>query len=206
MLDWWNGLSVMHQIFYLLAIPSTVVLIIQTVLLMFGFGDANDTDYDVGTDADTPDADVSGEGGADHEMGLRIITVRGIVAFLAASGWVGVAALDMGAGNVVASLLSIISGLGALLIVAIIFRASMNLQQSGNLDLQNAVGQTGEVYVNIPEGGHGKVTLIVQGRFTELSAVCNGRALKTGEQVNVVSVTKNNTLIVEPLSKTDINE
>lgn len=207
MFEWWDGLSVMHQIFYLLALPSTVVLIIQTILLMFGLGDGHDVDGDAGADADiSTDADahdISAGHGAEHEVGLRIITIRGIVAFLAASGWVGVAALDMGADTVVASLLSIISGLGALLLVAFIFRASMNLQQSGNLDIQNAVGQTGEVYVKIPQGGRGKVTLIVQGRFMELNAVCNERELKTGEAVKVTAVTGNNTLVVEPLYETD---
>ncbi len=200
MIDWWNELSVMHQIFYMLAIPSTVILIIQTVLLMFGFGDAHEADGDISADVET-DIDVPADQGAEHGEGLRILTVRGIVAFLAASGWVGVAALDMGAGTITASLLSIVAGLGALVIVAAIFRASMKLQQSGNLDLQNAVGVTGEVYVRIPAGGRGKVTLIVQGRFMELDAVCNERELKTGEQIKVEAVTQSNTLIVSPVKK-----
>lgn len=194
MLNWWNDLSVMHQIFYLLAIPSTVILIIQTVLLMFGFGDAHETDGETDFDAST-------EQGAEHGEGLRILTIRGIVAFLAASGWVGVAALDMGAGTILASLLSIIAGLGALVIVAAIFRASMKLQQSGNLDLQNAVGMIGEVYVRIPADGRGKVTLIIQGRYMEFGAVCNERELKTGEQVKVEAITQSNTLIVSPIKK-----
>ncbi|MDD3693591.1 MAG: hypothetical protein PHX02_06785 [Oscillospiraceae bacterium] len=200
MIDWWNGLSVMHQIFYMLAIPSTVILIIQTVLLMFGFGDANEVDGDISADSET-DFDAPADQGAEHGEGLRILTVRGIIAFLVASGWVGVAALDMGAGTILASLLSIIAGLGALVIVAAIFRASMKLQQSGNLDFQNAIGVTGEVYLRIPAGGRGKVTLVVQGRYVELDAICNEREVKTGEQVKVVDVTQNNTLIVSPIKK-----
>ena len=45
------------------------------------------------------------------------------------------------------------------------------LQQSGNLDTMNAIGLTGEVYVPILENAKGKVTLIVQERFTEMDAI-----------------------------------
>lgn len=57
------------------------------------------------------------------------------------------------------------------------------MQESGNLDTRNAVGQTGEVYVPIPADGRGKVTLVVQDRFMEMDAVCPAGALKTGQQV-----------------------
>ena len=38
MIAWWNDLSIVQQVFYLIAIPSTVILLIQTILLLFGFG------------------------------------------------------------------------------------------------------------------------------------------------------------------------
>ena len=36
MIAWWNDLSIVQQVFYLIAIPSTVILLIQTILLLFG--------------------------------------------------------------------------------------------------------------------------------------------------------------------------
>lgn len=50
MIAWWESLSITEQIFAIVAIPSTVILLIQTLLLIFGLG---------GHDA-SADSDVSG--------------------------------------------------------------------------------------------------------------------------------------------------
>jgi len=42
MLDFWNSLSTAAQVFYCVAIPATLVLVIQTVLMFIGFGDDAD--------------------------------------------------------------------------------------------------------------------------------------------------------------------
>ncbi|HBT65340.1 MAG TPA: hypothetical protein DEB10_11855 [Ruminococcaceae bacterium] len=205
MIDWWNSQPLMQQIFYLVAIPSTIILLLQTILLLFGLGD----DHDGGTDTDfsgqgeaDADHEFSHDQGAAHESGLRVFTIRGIIAFLAMFGWTGVAVLDMGAGAPAAFALALLAGIVALVVVALVIRASLKLQQSGNLDLQNAVGVIGEVYLTIPQGGRGKVTLIVQERYMEMDAVCPDRAVKAGEQVKVTAVTPSNTLIVSPLYQT----
>lgn len=198
MFDWWNALTIYHQVFYIIAIPATLILILQTILLLFGFGHDSETDIDHDVDTDA-DHDIDGHDGADHIGGLRLLTVRGIVAFLAVCGWVGVALLDLGVSPPITILVSIVCGLAALFLVALMLRFSMKMQQSGNLDLANAVGVTGEVYVPIPEGGKGKVTLVVQERFMELDAICPAGELKTGRLVRVTGVTETNTLIVEPV-------
>lgn len=218
MIDWWNAQPVMQQLFYLIAIPSTIILLLQTVLLLFGIGDGHDAgghdfgsdlshDGDVGLETSphgdfAPEHDMPNDQGADHDAGLRVFTIRGIIAFLTMFGWTGVAALDMGAGTPLAFILAFIAGTAALMVVALIISSSLKLQQSGNLDLKNAVGQIGEVYLTIPEGGRGKVTLIVQERYLEMDAVCPERSVKYGEQVKVTAVTQNNTLVVTPLYKT----
>ena len=60
---------------------------------------------------------------------------------------------------------------------------------------------TGEVYVAIPQGGKGKVTLVVQDRFLELDAVVSPAGFAgDGERIRVTEVLENNTLVVAPLS------
>ena len=51
------------------------------------------------------------------------------------------------------------------------------------------------------KGEKGKVTLVVQERFSELEAVCMEQGLKTGQQVRVVGVTPANVLVVAPLAE-----
>ena len=38
MFTWWSQLGLLEQVLYIIAIPSTLILIIQTVLLLFGLG------------------------------------------------------------------------------------------------------------------------------------------------------------------------
>lgn len=206
MFEWWNGLQLIEQIFYLIAIPSTIILVLQTILLLFGFGHDSDTDidHDAGMDNDfdhDADGDIGHDGsGADHVGGLRMLTVRGFVAFFAMCGWVGVALLDMDVQPVIAVCIAILAGLLSMLLVAVVMRFAIKMQQSGNLDIKNAVGLTGEVYIPIPAEGKGKVTLVIQERFMELDAVSPGEALKTGQRIKVTDVTESNTLVVTPIS------
>jgi hypothetical protein len=42
MLNWWNSMLPAQQILALIAMPSTLILIIQTVMVLIGFGDSGD--------------------------------------------------------------------------------------------------------------------------------------------------------------------
>lgn len=220
MFAWWEGLTLLQQIFYLIAIPSTLVLLIQTVMLLFGLGHDSDTDVDHDLDHDfdhdfdhdldsgvsdgpcdvdhTFDHDHDHDSASDHETGLRLITVRGVVAFLAVCGWVGLALIELDLSVVIAIPLAVLAGFSAMFLVAAVMMWVSRMQQSGNLDLHNAIGLTGDVYVPIPKGGKGKVTLVVQERFLELDASCDSQNLHTGDRVQVVGVTPYDTLLVEP--------
>ena len=189
-------------------------------MLLFGFGhdggaDAPDGGIDL-TDSDvmTGDADFSGsvsdtagdgdtwlsEGDVDFDSGLRLLTVRGMVAFFAVGGWVGIAAIDLGAKVWLASLAAVAAGLVALWLVAVIFKALMRLQSSGNVDLKNAVGVIGEVYLRIPPEmqGQGKVSVQIQERLIEAAAMTKSSVeLKSGSSVRVVAV-RGDRLLVEP--------
>lgn len=195
MLNWWSELPVVEQVFYMIAVPSTIILLIQTILLMFGMGHGGDADGDYGDMSGGHDGDV-GHDAAEHVAGLRILSVRGIVAFLAVCGWVGIALLDLGVSLPVSLFFSIAAGLAAMVLVAFLIGLSMKLQQSGNVDMHNAVGVIGEVYLPISPDSKGKVTLVVQERFMEMDAICLTEPLKVGTRVRVEDVTESNVLIV----------
>ena len=55
MVEWWNSLAVLQQVFYYIAVPFTVILLIQAIMTIIGLG-GNDADADADTDFDT-DAD-----------------------------------------------------------------------------------------------------------------------------------------------------
>ena len=199
MAAWWSGLSLMGRIFSAIAIPATLIMVLQTILLLFADGDA---DTDVDTDADFDPGDVGGDGEADFPAGdgLRLLTVRGIVAFFAVGGWTGVWFASMRRPLAVTVLAAAAAGFAALYGVAYLFRQARKLQSSGNLDLHNAIGLVGQVYIPIPPRGcgRGKINLIVQERLCELDAENAGDiALKSGESVVVCGLADGQTVVVK---------
>lgn len=174
------------RIFAIVAIPSTLVLVVQTILLFFGF----DEEFD-------GDADIPGDDG------MVLFSLRGIMGMAAVGGWSGLVLYQTGLPLGLAILLSLLFGFMALVGIAWLMKVSMKLQSSGNLDLGYAIGKVGTVYIPIPAEmkGTGKVNITLQERLVEVNAVTAcGRKLATGESVRVVGTDETGVLVVEPFA------
>ena len=204
MMDWWNGLDLTEQIFALIAIPSTLVLLIQTLLMLFGIGDGVDTDLDLDGDG-IPDMDVS----PDDFGSLHVFSIRGIAGMLCIGGWSGLVMYQAGWSLWLTVLLSVVFGVITLLLLGYVMYGVSRLQSSGNVDIKTAVGKTGTVYIPIPAGrsGQGKVNVTLNETFMELEAVTQGdRRLRIGEALRVTGTDDRGVLIVEPLQTDSIKE
>ena len=206
MIEWWNSLTLVSQIFYCIAVPSTLLLLIQTIMMLVGLGD--DAASDIG-DVDVSDADVSDGVFGDNEIteipddfgleGLRILTVKGIISFLVVFSWVGIVLESLGAQLFITIPVSAVCGLATMLLLAFLMRAVMKLRSDGNIDTKNAIGTSGKVYLTIPpaRSGEGKVQLLLQGSFVELGAVTDDEtAIPTGSEIVVVGVSGQTDLVV----------
>ena len=138
------------------------------------------------------------------DSGLRIFTVRGMVAFFAVGGWAGLSALSLSGSAAAAIITALVTGTLALLLVAWFFKWAASLNENGTLQMESAVGKVGEVYITIPANmsGTGKVNVIIQGRLTEAEAMTEGdRPLKYGEPVEVTGMAVGNVLKVRTVKK-----
>ena len=194
MSEFWYSLSLFQQILLCIVVPVTLILVIQFVLLLFGIGGGGNADATIDLDGDGIPDDVSN---ADQGMefteigGLRLLTLRGILAFLSIGGWT---ALVVSIG--------LLAGAAADILYALVMRAVMRLQENGAIHLKNAVGLTGEVYIPIPpqRTANGKINLILQGKLCEEEAIWNGDVfLPTGTKVTVTGIL-GDALIVAPLT------
>lgn len=236
MTQWWNTLNLTQQVFAIFALPATAILIIQTALLLFGLGghhgDGPDGSVHGGSDSGSFDshADAAANGHADgvfgtheasgadlqndshpladHDAGLRLFTIRGLIAFFAVGGWTGIALIDLGLGAALAAFLALAAGMIALVLVALLIRVLLGLQSSGNIDIHNAVGGIGVVYLHVPGRmeGSGKITLVLQERSTEIDALTEiPEGIPTGRQVKVVGL-RGEKVIVRPIEEADSNK
>lgn len=185
------------DVYLLCAAVGGTVLVLQTILIVVGGGG----DHDVGLD---PDHDVGG--GVGHDAGdlafVKWLSVKTIVAALTFFGLAGLAAQKAGLGPMASLLVALLAGGVAIVAVAFLMASLSRLQSKGNLDLaRSAAGRVGTVYLRVPGGrqGHGKVTLVLQGRSVEVDAATEGAEIPTGTEVRVVAVTGPQTVDVAPL-------
>ena len=214
---WWESLTPMLRVLYCIAVPSTLILLLQTLLTMVGgHGDSgvdvSDTSG-IDMDADTASLDLDGngipdaletpdvtDGGNPADFGsLRLLTVQTVVTFLAVFGWVSIICVSAGLDGIVSGIIGGVCGILMMFAVAKLVQASRKLAENGAINLKNAIGESASVYVPIPakNQGTGKITMQLQGRFCEFDAVNAGSALlPTGAQVIVTDVL-GDTLVVE---------
>ncbi len=212
-INWWNSLSIVSQAFACMAIPATLVLLIQTILMLVGIGNESDgLGDDVADDLpddmpdDVPDADgvfgsneIDDVADAEGFDGLRIFTVRGVVAFFVVCGWVGMAMDATGVALPITLTVALVAGAAIMLVLAVMMRAVMKLRNDGNIDNRNAIGTSGKVHLTIPakRAGEGKVHIMLQGSYVERGAVTDDEEpIPTGSEVVVVGVSGQTDLVV----------
>lgn len=175
---WWEGLSTLQKIFWVVAAPSTVIFIIQLILLLVG------GDHDM-------DADADGDFDGAHGDGVDVFSLKSIISFMMFFGWSGLAATESGMGMAGALVISFIAGLIMMFLTAWIFMLLLKLQHDGTMNINEAIGKLGEVYLTIPpkKSSYGKIQITFQGALRTMDALTEEpEAIKTGSVVEVIDV------------------
>ncbi len=219
--QWWGSMDLFTHILYCVSIPSTLILIIQAILIVIGFGnggpDVNLSDTsgfemgDVGSGCEICDAtdftDVVGHDHADilnpaDAGAMHLFTFQGIITFLCVFSWVGILTYMASQNILIAVLAGFLCGAAAMFGVAKIIQISSRLTQIGNLDPKHFLGETGTVYFTIPANakGQGKINISLGERLAEFSAITeDGEDIPSGVNVRVVDLRAENVLVVEKI-------
>lgn len=186
--EWWMAMQRPEQIFWIIAVVFTVLMLIQFILALTGL------DFDGDSDA----GDLSHAGGFDHDHSFSVFSVRSIIAFFAFLGWTGVLMLGAGISLWLALLLGLLMGSIAMFLVAYLIFWFSRLGQEDNVTAHEALYQTGEVYLAIPGGrsGMGRVTVKTRNVLREWEAVTDGPYIPTGTKILVTDVLPGNVLLV----------
>jgi len=173
----------LRTLYLVCAVVGGTALVVQTILIAVG-GDA-----DGHHDGSVADAHDHTSGHPSEGLFLKWLTLKGIVAFLTFFGLAGLAS-GSGAEPLRTLPIALLAGVAALVLVGWLMSSFGRLESSGNLDLANAVGKTGTVYLRIPGGraAPGKVVVEVQGRSVECAAVTASGEIPTGSPIRVVAV------------------
>jgi hypothetical protein len=168
---------------------GTLYFIIRLVLMLAGVAGGGDVDLDASADA--PHGDSS------HAM--KVLSIHSLSAFLMGFGWGGLAAHH---GFDVPWAGALLWGLGAgaamVWVEAMLLKLVHDLQSSGTLPIDAALGAEGTVYVRVPGKGEGsgQVRVVIAGRDRVYTAVSEGEVLERNARVRVVRVNDDNTVSV----------
>lgn len=202
-MDW------LELVFLVSAVGGGTLFVLRMVMMVVGgldFGDSDlpqDLEIDAGDGLDFDldhNADFGMDGDIDHpstEISFKFLSLQGLTAFFMMFGLVGLAIYRTEIWPIFAVGGGAIAGVFTVWVIGIIFALMGRLQSEGTMDVRNAVGQQGTVYLTIPESGSGQIQVVVQGGLQILDAVSSEQErIPTGEKVKVVGVIDNKTLSV----------
>jgi hypothetical protein len=179
----------LHDFFFYAALLGGALFLVQLALSVMGAGDA---DIDFGGQHD------STTGHTSADTAFKLLSLQGLTAFFTMFGLTGLALnMQSGFSPPISTLGALLAGSATTYIIARIFRSAAKLQSSGTLDMQNALGVQGTVYLGIAPGKPGKVTLTVRGRLIQADAISEREPLTTGSAVRVVRVLAEGTVVVD---------
>jgi hypothetical protein len=117
---WWEGISAFTKIYWMIAIPSSTIFIIQlgTTLLRTKTGTEG---------ADTSKNATSFE---EKKISFQLINFRNFIGFFTSLGWSGLACIDSGLSSTLTILTSFICGILMMSTMAVIFYITNKLMQT----------------------------------------------------------------------------
>lgn len=183
--SWWLSLNGFERMFWSVGLFSNLLFIVYVAVQIFG----HDTDTDAHVDMD---------GG----YIFAALSLRSILAFGMFLGYTGVVAMRTGWNFPMAMVAGVFAGILAAWLAYRLVRLLLRLQESGTLDIENAVGQTAAVHLLIPANAAaaGKVMVEIQGALREMDAISEEEEIPTGATVLVVGISEEQYLIVQPFS------
>lgn len=178
------------RLFWYIAIPVTVIFIIQTILTFVG-----------GDSMDGVDADFEGDLSA-GDAPFQLFSFRNLVNFLLGFGWGGISFYSIAPNKTLLIIAAVISGIIFVTVFFVIVKIFLRLAEDNSFKLGQALHKTAEVYLTIPANrtGKGKILISVGGSLRELDALTDEKEpIYSQSTVKIIKIENNNILLVEKI-------
>lgn len=166
--------------FWYIALPASIIFVIQSVLTFAGLGETDDIDT---------------------EEGFQLFSFRNLINFLLGVGWTGASLYSAVTNKTLLILISVGVGAAFVYIFFTIIRQIQKLAENNSFRIESTINQNAEVYLTIPanKSGKGKVLISIKGSVRELEAITEGDPILSGTIVRVSGIANENVLIVVQL-------
>ncbi len=185
-MDFLETIAPLLKTFWYIAIPASVIFIIQTIMTFVG------ADATEGIDADF-DGNLEGT-----DAPFQLFSFRNLINFLLGFSWTGISFFSSFENKALLVAVSLSVALLFVYLFFIIIKQVQKLAEDNTFRIENTLGKTAEVYIPIPENktGKGKIMISINGAFHELDAMTEHEKIASNSIVKVVKIENNNILIV----------
>jgi hypothetical protein len=177
----------LEKSFWFIAIPASLIFIIQTIMTFAGADSSDGTNPDFNGDFDGTD------------MPFQLFTLRNLINFLLGFSWTGISFFTSIKSSWILILLAFAVGALFVYLFFVVIKQVQKLAEDNTFNINNVIGKTASVYLRIPghKSGYGKVQVSVNGSFHELNAITNGDEIPTGTMIKVMELVDDNLILVE---------
>lgn len=188
-MEFFENMDVTLKVFWYIAIPTSLIFLVQTVLTFIG-ADATD-----GVEADF-DGDLDGS-----DTPFQLFSFRNMINFLLGFSWTGISFYESIINKTGLILIATAVGVVFILLFFFIMKQLQKLAEDNSFKFEEVLNKTADVYLTIPENkmGKGKIMISVRGSVRELDAMTEGTRIETGKVVKIVKIESDNILIVQTI-------
>ena len=182
-------INMLGQVFYNVAIFSTILFLIKLILFTF-FGGDTEVNADFNSEFDT-------------DTSFNFISVQSLLAFLMGFGWMGyTAAGQLGWNSLNSILIALGVGLVFMFLSAYLMFLVKKLEKNVKKDKATAIGKIGKAYTNFDAQGNGRVEIEISGQLTVVDAHnTTDTPIHSFDNVEVVGVKDNVLEVVKVIDK-----
>lgn len=189
MLDFMINYEPLQKGFWYVALISSLIFVIQSIMTFVGGTDMDSVDVDYGADFDGVEAP------------FHLFSFRNLINFLLGFGWTGVVFYPTINNQFL--LVALATGVGLVFIFVFFFliKQLLKLSEDNTFQISNLLHQTAQVYIPIPEKmkGMGRVQISYNGTNHELDAMTEDYDKLSSGTTVIVEEIKNNILIVKKI-------
>lgn len=186
-MDILTNLEPLLKTFWFVALPTSLIFIIQTIMTFLGVDSSDGIEADFDGNLEGADAP------------FQLFSLRNLINFLLGFSWTGISFYSIIPNQILLITISVLVGVLFVYIFYLIIKQVQKLAEDNSFKITNTLNKTAEVYLPIPErkSGRGKVMISVNGAFHELQAMTEKDRIPSSTLVKVVKIESNNILIVE---------
>lgn len=178
MFEFLQHLDSLHQGFWYIALVTSLVFLVQTILTFIGSGHGSDVSTDF-------------SGDIQHDTPFQLFSLRNLINFLLGLGWGGVAFYNSIENKTVLILVAVLIGLGFVILFFFLILQILKLTEDNTFKIDSLIGKVGEVYLTIPANmsGMGKILISANGSNHELQAMTEAEeSIHSSQSVRVIYI------------------